>query len=210
MNENKQKVINTTIALAGMFQAAALVRDLAKTGTTIENAFQTSIQSIYKIDAANTADVYGNLQGLQVGFSEIIRLFGNERVGTDPSISRYVISMIHLESKIKKNKELLATLTKRIKHAVSQAEYFSSLHPTVIASLADIYITTLGKLPFRIQVLGQMKFLNQEEVVQKIRAALLAGVRSAVLWRQMGGRRWQLFFWRNKITKQAQQYLRMH
>lgn len=44
-------------------------------------------------------------------------------------------------------------------------------------------------------------------MILKIRALLLAGVRSAVLWRQVGGRRWQLFLWRNKFAKLAKKLI---
>ena len=39
----------------------------------------------------------------------------------------------------------------------------------------------------------------------KIRACLLAGIRSAVLWRQVGGSKWQLLFHRKKLVQAAQQ-----
>lgn len=207
MQEKDKKLYNITLALAGVLQAAVLVRDLAKSGVMDEKSFNTTIGSIYQIDAANVAAVYDGTAGLQKGLQELIKLLGNDKTQTDPSISRYVISMIHLQHKLSKNPELLKTLTRRVHYAVSQATYFSKTHPNVIASLADIYISTLGTLAFRIQVLGQAKLLNQQEVIQKIRALLLAGVRSVVLWRQVGGRRWQLFLWRNKITRQAQQLL---
>jgi high frequency lysogenization protein len=35
-------------------------------------------------------------------------------------------------------------------------------------------------------------------VVEKVRANLLAAVRSAVLWRQVGGRQWQLLLHRRQ------------
>lgn len=208
MNNIDKKLYDTTIALAGVFQAAGLVRDLARSGVADSEAFQTSISSIYQIDAADVVAVFGGLKGLRLGLTELISLLGNDKVSTDAYLSRYVISMIHLERKLLKNPELLNALTRRVKYAVSQAKYFSDIHPRVISSLADIYITTLGTLPFRIQILGQAKFLNQEEIIHKIRALLLAGVRSVVLWRQMGGKRWHLFLWRARITKMAQQLLK--
>jgi high frequency lysogenization protein len=41
----------------------------------------------------------------------------------------------------------------------------------------------------------------------KIRAWLLAGIRAAVLWRQVGGNRRNILFSRSKIVKNAQQLL---
>jgi len=38
----------------------------------------------------------------------------------------------------------------------------------------------------------------------RIRACLLAGIRSAILWRQVGGTKWQLLFFRRRIFDTAQ------
>ncbi|HAL7526237.1 TPA: DUF489 family protein, partial [Escherichia coli] len=40
-----------------------------------------------------------------------------------------------------------------------------------------------------------------------VRATLLAGIRAAVLWHQVGGGRLQLMFSRNRLTTQAKQIL---
>jgi len=40
-------------------------------------------------------------------------------------------------------------------------------------------------------------------VANRIRALLLAGIRSAVLWYQLGGRRWRLVVYRRRIQHTA-------
>jgi high frequency lysogenization protein len=207
MKPTEKNFFDITLALAGIFQAAVMVRDLAKTGTTDETAFNTSINSIYKIDAANTLEIFAGAENLRTGLNALIQLLSNDKATNDIYISRYVISLLHIERKLIKDQTLLNTLTRRINHAISQANYFSTTHPTVISSLADIYINTLGKLPFRLHVLGQAKYLNQPDIMNKVRAVLLAGVRAAVLWRQVGGTRLQLFFCRNKLSRTAKQIL---
>ncbi|MEK7758734.1 MAG: DUF489 family protein, partial [Pseudomonadota bacterium] len=49
--------------------------------------------------------------------------------------------------------------------------------------------------------------LSNPAIADKVRAALLAGIRSAVLWRQLGGRRWQLLFSRGKLARTAAELL---
>ena len=51
-------------------------------------------------------------------------------------------------------------------------------------------------------------FLNQSYTMNKIRALLLAGIRSAVLWRQLGGHRWQLFLMRHSMIESSKQWLK--
>jgi high frequency lysogenization protein len=45
--------------------------------------------------------------------------------------------------------------------------------------------------------------LQQAAVVERVRASLLAAVRSAVLWRQIGGRQWQLLLHRRQCSMLA-------
>ncbi len=205
---NEQRLRDITLALAGVFQAASLVRDLAKTGKVDESIYETTISSIYKIDAENVAAVFNNEKGVSIGLKELTKLLNSNKSATDPYIGRYVISLLHLERKLRKNPEMQSQLKRRVIYAISQANYFAHTHPTVIASLADIYLKTLGTLPFRIQIVGQAKFLNQPEILNKVRALLLAGVRAAVLWRQMGGSRFQLLLARNKLVNTAKQILK--
>lgn len=60
----------------------------------------------------------------------------------------------------------------------------------------------------RLQIHGEMQFLQNPRNAERIRALLLAGIRSATLWQQLGGNRWQLFFSRRKILNDAYALLR--
>jgi high frequency lysogenization protein len=71
----------------------------------------------------------------------------------------------------------------------------------VIAAVATCYQETLSTLKFRIQVRGDARYLRDPEIAQKIRAVLLAGVRAAMLWHQIGGRRWHLPVFRKRILR---------
>jgi high frequency lysogenization protein len=49
---------------------------------------------------------------------------------------------------------------------------------------------------------GDPDYLAKPEIANKIRALLLAGIRSAILWKQCGGSRWKFLFYRKKIQKE--------
>jgi high frequency lysogenization protein len=53
-------------------------------------------------------------------------------------------------------------------------------------------------------VVGDQNYLGSQNTVNKIRALLLAGIRAVLLWRQCGGSRWKLLFFRKKIQEEAQ------
>ena len=96
--------------------------------------------------------------------------------------------------------------------AASQRRMIDSLCTTVVnsspksgvmANLAGIYTDTLSTFAFRIHITGKQNYLTNINNTNKIRTLLLAGVRAAVLWRQMGGNRWQLLLSRKQIVDDA-------
>jgi high frequency lysogenization protein len=88
-----------------------------------------------------------------------------------------------------------------------QADHFHTTHESVIGNLADTYKQTLSTLSFRIKVAGNPQILQNNYNANKVRALLLAGIRAAILWRQVGGRRWHLLFNRKRYIKDAQSLL---
>ena len=50
---------------------------------------------------------------------------------------------------------------------------------------------------------GENDHLANPLVASRVRAALFAGIRSAFLWQQKGGRRWHLLIFRRRIAQAA-------
>ena len=194
------------LALAGVFQAAALVKQLATTGRVNEKYFAASIQSILKTDAETALEVYTNPAHLSLGLEELIRLFSNSKQPKDSDIARYTFSLLHLERKLSEKTNMLQKISVGLERAKTQANHFSPTHENVMANLASLYTDTLSTFSFRIHVSGEQVYLNQSHNLNRIRALLLAGIRSAVLWRQLGGRRWQLLINRANLVKTAKHW----
>jgi high frequency lysogenization protein len=205
MNQNNLDKI--TIALAGILQAIALMRELTQTGRVNEVAFSASMGSIFELNPQQIETVYGDLTGIRLGLEKIVTTFDTTQA-IDRLQHRYMLSLIHLQKKLSRSPKMLLTLTQRLKQTQKQADYFSLVHPTVIANLADIYLHTIGTFKFRIIVLGSQRVISVQENMEKVRALLLAGVRAAVLWRQVGGSRLQILFSRAKIKASAERILK--
>jgi high frequency lysogenization protein len=197
---------NITIALAGMLQAIALIRELIQTGKTSSPAFTASIYSIFQINAKDIASVYTNLDGIKLGLEKIIYTFDPTHA-IDRAQHRYLLSLIYLQKKLLHSPKIQTIINERLSQTQKQVDYFSLDHPTVIGNLADIYLTTLSTFKFRILISGNQRVINVPENINKVRALLLAGVRAAVLWRQVGGSRLQLLFSRTKLKNAAQNLL---
>ena len=103
---------------------------------------------------------------------------------------------------------MLGVIGSRLEQVAQQAQHFSSTHENVIANLGTLYTETLSTFRFRIQVNGDYNYLQQQRIANQIRALLLASVRSAILWRQVGGNRFQLLFYRKHIAEQVDNLLR--
>jgi high frequency lysogenization protein len=190
--------VDQVLALASVFQAAALVQQVARTGAADHEAFGASLYSVLQLNAENTESVFGRREGLKRGLQVLCHQMQRHKQPLDRDIIRYVISLLSLERKLLKRRDLLELIQKRVRSAAAQAAFFSTTHENVIATLADLYNYTLSTLRPRILVRGDSRHLRDPQNVNKIRALLLAGVRGAVLWRQLGGTRWRLLLWRGR------------
>ncbi len=200
-------ITNQTIALAGIAQAAALVQQLAVKGSCDSVAFESSIKSILKIDSDSVIDVYGSLPALKLGITQLNTQMSSFKV-VNPEQARYSAALVFLENQVSNRKDLLNTINIGVVRAQSQSEHFGELHENVLANLSEVYQKTISTLQPRIMVNGNPDYLSKPEIANKIRACLLAGIRSAILWRQCGGTRWKFLFYRKKIQAELQELLK--
>lgn len=200
---------NQVIALAGLSQAVYLVQQIAKRGIADSSAMESSIASVLKIDADSPEDVYGGLEGVKVGLQKLKQQLGG-RDTIDPEQARYAASLVFLERKLSKQRKMLQDIRLGIERAAAQAEYFSMLHENVLATLADTYLSTISTLQPRVMIARdkEQDYLSNPGNVNKIRALLLAGIRSVVLWRQCGGTRWKFLLYRNRVREEMQRLLK--
>lgn len=191
-----------TIAFAGICQAVALVQQVAKDGHCNSAAFETSVAAIINTNPADTISVFGNERDLKVGLECLAR--GIDSSATGNELTRYVISLMALERKLSQRRDSMAQLGDRIQQIERQTEHFDLFEEQMISNLASVYLDVVSPIGPRIQVTGNPAMLQQTSVQSKVRALLLSGIRSAVLWRQVGGKRRHLIFGRKKMIEQAE------
>lgn len=199
-------ISNQTLALAGIAQACSLVRQLAEKGNADQNAMAASIGSVLKIDSDSVADVFGGIQGVQHGLEQLDKQL-TSRVVANPEQARYAAQIVHLQKQLSQNSDMLNTIRVGITKAQAQSEHFGIMHENVLANLADLYHSTISTLQPRIMINGDPQHLSNQGTVNKIRALLLAGIRSSLLWRQCGGSRWHFLLSRKKLHNEAKRLL---
>jgi len=197
-----------SLAMAGIFQATALVDQIARTGYVPNDAYETCLHSLFQQNPTTSAEIFGGADKLEMGLGIMSTLFTMKADKEHPNTMRYVMGVLHLQSKLAKKPDMLSVIASRLEQAERQMDHFGSIsHDTVVSNLADIYTNTLSGFKFRIQVSGDINYLQQTRVANQIRALLFAGIRSAMLWRQLGGSRLQIIFQRKKLQHSAQQWL---
>jgi len=190
------------IALAGLFQALALVRALATRGSGDTLSMRQSIASVFRIDADSPVDVYGGIGNLRLGLETLVAQLG-ESGKRDLILTRMMLQVLRLERSLARRTDVLRALRSGIDGMRALAEQAETGQVDVSARLADLYVQTLSRLTPRILVEGNPTYLQQSAQVDQIRALLLAAVRAAVLWRQLGGTQMRLLFRRRQYAMMA-------
>jgi high frequency lysogenization protein len=204
-----ETITNQVIALAGIAQAAALVDQLATTGKVDEKALETTLGSLLKTESDSVLEIYGNdLMNLKLGLQHLEKQLTGYEIAF-PDQARYAASLVFLENQLSDQPKMLKTISIGLERAKAQTEHFHLLHENVLANFGDLYSQTVSKLEPRIMVNGVPEILQRQEVANKIRACLLAGIRSAMLWKQCGGRRWKFLLFRKKIQVETQRLLKL-
>jgi high frequency lysogenization protein len=199
---------NRIIALAGVLQAAALVDKLAMTGYLPKAEFHTCVESLLQQNPASTLATYGDLRHLELGLQTVVNTLGGLRKESAQQCLRYLLGILHLQQKLNTRKDMLAVIGSRIAQANQQAQHFGSTHDNVVANLADLYSDTISSFRFRIHVRGEATYLQQQRVANQVRTLLFSGIRSAMLWHQVGGRRWHIIVYRKHLLAHAEELLR--
>lgn len=197
---------NQTLALAGIFQSVHLCKTLATTGQCDQDELRGTLHSILTLNSERVIDAYG---GSARGVSRGLRVLRSQFAGNDESrdldLARYALSLIQLGSNVMADNKTVEEL--RIGISRVQSVEGDVVEPELISNLANIYRSSISNLTPRIMVSGDPDYLNDNDVASTIRAALLGGIRSVVLWRQCGGSRPKLVLQRNQHAKMAEKLL---
>ena len=177
---------------------------VSRTGSYPLEFLEPSIHSLFEFDASSVDSVFGGLAGVKLGLHNLSNLLASRQAQENRDVVRYVFSMLYLERKFAADPGMMSVVHSRLEHTSFRAEHFASHVNELCHSISGIYQDTLSKLKFRIKVSGSAQHLQDTENADIIRALLLAGIRSAFLWRQLGGRRWKLVLQRKSLLEASQ------
>lgn len=190
-----------TIALAGVLQACKQVQSLATTGECHELDSEPLIKSILVLDAVTASAIYGGVDGVRSGLSILKEGVLSSPQLADVELLRYAMAILHLQNQLYRDDQKY----QEFGQAVERLSSHSSEELTDACS--ELYQKHISVMRPQIIVQGEQEFLQRADVPPRIRALLLAALRSAVLWQQKEGSRFKLLWQRTRMQNAAQDLL---
>jgi len=197
------------IALAVVAQCAQLVHSLATTGRADSRLVNACIAPLLVLSPDSVDEVYPDVALFSNGLQALQHSLSNDGVKEFAEPIKYVLGMTVLQQQLMSVPAMQTLIRQRlqIRHSLlaERQEPGSGASPAEpqeeydFAVLAALYQDTISRLTMRIHVKGVPEHLRKQDVADKIRALLLSGIRSALLWHQLGGRRWHLFVYKRRI-----------
>jgi high frequency lysogenization protein len=204
MTQTEQQVV----ALAGILQATYLVDQIARTGTADSASTNGILHSLFVFNTDEPQAVYGGLHNVQLGLRILRELLAGQRRDEYRGCIRYGLGILHLEKLLAADAKMQGTIRNRLQHTEKNLEHFSQDINRIASNIAAIYQDTISHMKYRIQITGSLQQLQNNHNADRIRALLLAAIRSAWLWRRVGGSRWQFLFGRGRLLKATESLIR--
>ena len=194
------------LALGALLVALSQVRRIAETGQSDTATLQVALDSVFRLDAADTAAAVGGVDAVRPG----LRLLRDYLAGTnkDEALGKLAMAVMQLERRFVADAAMTERVRTGLRALQGPVERLGSPHHDVVAGLASLYADTISHLRPRVMVQGNPHYLGQAGVVAEIRALLLAALRAAVLWRQMGGSLWDFLFRRRDMAAAIDRLMR--
>lgn len=191
------------LPLAGLLQSVHLVVGAAKNGMVAQDSMDKCIAPIFVQNPDSISDVYAGVKNVTLGLNLLQDLLNDFQPEAHGDLVRYSLAVMGLERAMAAQPEKLNALGSEIERIAEHRG--EELSP--IKELADAYEKIVGTIEPRIKISGNRGHLQNIANIQRIRALLLSALRSAVLWHQVGGRRWQLLLCRGRYRDALTNYI---
>jgi len=196
-----------TLALAGVFQATELVRQAAQHGTWSGYAASSCLHSLFQLEADSTADIYGDVAKMRLGVETMLAVLQGD--GRYADSLRYAVGLLQIEKKFRRSGKLQEEVGMRLQDISAEGTDLEQheREDRQAHDISELYSDTISRLSPRIVVNGRPQYLKKDRTVEWVRTLLMAGLRSATLWSQLGGGRFELMFGRKNIMREAESLL---
>lgn len=195
------------LTLAALLECGACVDSLARDGRVENEAAHALCNSLLQFEWLDIEEVYGNPQMLRRGLQHLESALGLTPGRNSSPAMRYALALIHLGKRVGKDHERLAMIRARLEQLPRSGNRFDGDFDALAEPLAAIYQDTISTYHYRIKVTGNADRLRDSATAARIRALLLAGIRTAILWRFVGGSLPRLLLDRGALARSCRRLL---
>lgn len=206
MDQRGTSLSEPCMALGGLFHATSLVHQIAHLGQADNEAVTASLASVLNLNPADIMDVYGQADAIRQGLEFLHAMLQGRAPHREPL--RMSVAVLQLERRFSRSAKKQQALGKELELvASSETARINPSASETVTQLADAWIQHVSGIQPKIMVSGNPIYLKDTDNQALIRALLLAALRAAVLWRQVGGSRWRLLLQRKAYLKAAEKLL---
>ncbi len=180
---------------------------MAHAGSTDENLLSRMTRTAMMLDTPEPEQLFGNAADLSAALTLLAEVGGGRPDAGQLEVLRMANAALQLQAALRGSDLIRDKLGRRLSRLDPDAHDIP-FADDVYFSLNDLYTETLSQLSPSIVVNGSKGYLQNAVLVAKVRSALLAAVRNAWLWHQLGGRRWHLLVFRGRYGASARELLR--
>ena len=195
------------LAVGFALQCAQVIDKIAREGTTDQATVAALQEPLFVLNPKSYSTVFPKPNLIVPGLTLIETFSRGGSLRSIQMIVQYAIGMLRLADGVLANPQLAS----QIRHGIEAIDRSTPANANdadiseQTRAIAKFYKTTLSKFSRPIQIQGSAAMLSNEDNAATIRSLLLAGVRAALFWRQLGGRRWQLLLYRGRLANTAAQ-----
>lgn len=195
-----------TIAMTAICQAAIMIKQVAR-GESVDNeALKQLFGAVINRSPKSMDELYPSPSNLQQGSNLLLMHLSGKATNNDVEITRYLVGITAMAKALLNDTAALTRMSDKLNDVERRLSHFEIDSSSIIENFADCYSEVVSPLGRKIQIIGSQQVLAQPANQSKVRALLLAGIRAAVAWRQMGGKRRHLILKRRQLLQDAMQF----
>lgn len=227
---NQNPASQQVAALAMLLYSCRQVHELAQGAQASPEILHAYVQPSLMLEPPRFIDLINSMSSLDAALLVMINILEGKRLNASGVEKKEPLSaaeqaglkqvILYAHGALKLRKNLLKDTQKLtiLENRLPIITRFQELQPPpathespndtlqpVVSKLAALYLDLFSQMDFRIIVQGTPGALRDTVKVEQIRCLLLGAIRFAVLWHQVGGRKWQFIFGRGKILREGQQ-----
>ena len=194
--------IDQALSLAAVVRCCQLVHELATQGYADDQSIDRMVSTILDMNPDNVSSLVGGVSSVTDGLKYMLDLKSVSTDKTKLEVARMTMTALQLQKSVRRSPAIEESLGSGIEEIIKwgiQAPFDQD----AFSRINGVYQRSISGVNPSIVVRGSQGYLQNPLIVNKVRSLLLAAVRCAYLWHQVGGRMWRFALQRKQYGEVA-------